>query len=153
VSADWVARGTALGSGVVAIMSLGWNVIAWRRQGPLVKVLAACAGRGDQMKVSGRIANLGRFDAHIESATFRWLASAQGNTVPKRLSCDLPATHIQGMTLPLPLASQTGHEFTVIDLEGIDLGLAVALHDRRQVTLTFCSASGKQAKRTIKYVK
>jgi hypothetical protein len=51
----------------------------------------------------------------------------------------------------MPLAAQAGHEFTVIDINGIDLGLAVALHDRRLVKLIFQSASGKVAKRTIKY--
>jgi hypothetical protein len=153
MGADWVARGTAIGSGTVAIMSLGWNIIAWRRQGPMVKVRATCAGRGDQMKISGRIYNSGRFDAQIESATFRWLSWSGSNSAPRKLTCELQANHVQGITLPLPLPAESGHEFTVIDLNGVDPGLMVALHDARSATLTFRSASGKHAKTRIKYEK
>jgi len=106
------------------------------------------------MKISGRISNSGRFDAHIDSATFNWRSSPEGSVAgSKALSCDLSADHIQGIALPLHLPAQTGQEFAVTDLREVDLGLAVALHDRRLVTLTFRTASGKKAKARIKYAK
>lgn len=154
MSADWVARGTAIGSAAVAVASLGWNVVAWRRQGPVLRVRATCTGRGNDMQISGSVRNTGRFDAHIQRAEFRWMASsgASGSGGPT-VSCDLPADHIDGLNLPAPLLAQAGCEFTVTDLNGIDLGLSVALHDRRPVTLKFHTASGKTAKGKVKYKK
>src|SRR2546430_11148269 len=82
---DWVARATAIGSAAIALTSLGWNIFAWRRQGPVIRLRATCTGRGDQMKISGRIFNQGRFDAQVESGSFQWRSSAQapaGGVVP-----------------------------------------------------------------------
>jgi hypothetical protein len=154
VSADWVARGTAIGGGGIALLSLGWNVIAWRRQGPVVKVQATCSGRGADMKISGSIRNEGRFDAHIERAWLGWLSSSTtANTSGRPLSCPLPPTHLQGASLPQSLPAQTGSEFTVVDVSAIDPGLNVALHDHRDVTLAFRTASGRTAKARIRYAK
>jgi hypothetical protein len=154
LGADWVARGTAFGGAAVALASLGWNITAWYRQGPVVKLRVTCSGRGAQMKISGRVTNTGRFDARIESASLHWTSSPQsGNALvpPTSLWCELLADHIEGLTLGQPLPAQSGEEFVINDINGIDLGLAVALHDRRHVTLAFRTASGRKAKKTIKY--
>jgi hypothetical protein len=46
MDADWVSRGIAIGAATVALVSLGWNIVAWRRQGPVLRLRAKCAGRG-----------------------------------------------------------------------------------------------------------
>jgi hypothetical protein len=141
-----VARGTAIGSAVAAFSSLGWNIFAWVRQGPVLRLRASCAGRGDKMKISGRISNSGGTDAHLESGLFRWEPG-----LFKELTCPLPADHLEGMTLPTTLAVQTAREFTVFDLSGIDPGLAAHLHNRRLATLRFKTQSGKVTSAGIKY--
>jgi hypothetical protein len=154
--ADWVARGIAIASTVIAAASLTWNVIAWRRQGPVIKVRATCTGRGDDMEITGSLSNKGRFDARIQAATLTW-ASFQTN--PATLSgrtmirIDLSPDRITGINLEdaAPLVAQSGTEFTVTRVASIDPGLTVALHDRRQVILTFRTATGKTAKTTVKY--
>jgi hypothetical protein len=104
------------------------------------------------MKISGRIVNVGRLDAHIEGAVFRWNSSSDDGLMRvTALACGLPDDHVQSMTLPLALPAQTGSEFSVVDLNGVDLGLAVALHDRRNVALVFRTASGKSIRGRIKY--
>jgi hypothetical protein len=153
MDADWVARGTALSSTAISFLSLGWNAVVWRGQGPIVKVRASCGGRGDQMKISGRLYNSGRSGAVIEGAEFAWLSSAGGNSTAKRLSCQLPPGNVGGIAFPLSLPAGTGHEFTITDIKSIDLGLEVALHDARWTRLTFRSASNRRARGVVKFRK
>jgi hypothetical protein len=103
------------------------------------------------MRISGSIRNMGRFQAHVEKARFGWRSSSESNSASKPLSCELPTEHVLGATLPLELPAQTGQEFTVVDLGGVDLGLSVALHDRRSVSLAFHTATGKKARAMIRY--
>jgi hypothetical protein len=70
VTVDWVARGIAIAGVVLALLSLAWNIFAWRRQGPALKVKAKCTGRGSAMTVAGSIRNIGRFDAQLDTAMF-----------------------------------------------------------------------------------
>ncbi len=76
---DRVARGTAIGSATIALGSLGWNIAAWWRQGPVLKVSATCRGRSPEMKLSGRIWNIGRGEARVERAQFAWEVSTQAS--------------------------------------------------------------------------
>ena len=146
MGADGVARGTAIGSAVAAFSSLGWNIFAWVRQGPVLRLRATCTGRGDRMRISGRISNSGGTDAHLESAWFHW-----SYRMFQRLRCPVPADHIDGMTLPMTLATQRACEFDVIDLSGIDPGLAALLHSRRLAILRFRTQSGKVTSAGIRY--
>jgi hypothetical protein len=116
-------------------------------------VRATCSGRGDTMKISGTIRNVGRFDSNIERATFQWPASPEGSmgTQPRRLSSEVRDDYILGLKLPMPLPGEAGSEFSIINLRDVDLGLAVALHDRRAVTLTFHTASGRKGSGKVRY--
>jgi hypothetical protein len=152
--ADWVARGIAIASATIAAASLAWNIVAWRRQGPVLTVRAACTGRGNDMKITGSLSNKGRFDAYIQNATVTW-ASAQSSSSTwsgkTMIRIDVPASQLTGITLGTSLPAQSGAEFAVTQVADIDTGLSVALHDRRQVILAFRTATGKMAKRTVKY--
>lgn len=147
---DWVARWIAIGSSLIAIASLMWNIIAWQRQGPVVRFKARCEGRKSDMKISGRIFNRGRFDAQIERVQILWYAQL-GGSASRPVSADVPSDHIEGISLPLSLPAQKGHEFTIVNLEIIDPGLNVALHDFRDVRLIFRTASGKSVKSRVTY--
>jgi hypothetical protein len=137
------------------VASLAWNVISWKRQGPLIRVQATCSGRGPAMKITGIVRNKGRFDATLESAWFRWLAAPQGTGAgasPGRpIQVAIPAANIADMTLSSPLPAESGTEFTITGIGQIDLGLEVALHDRRQVAIMITTASGRQTKKVIRY--
>jgi hypothetical protein len=140
---DWWARGIAIGAAVIALVALGWNVFSWWKTGPVLKVRATCEGRGDQMRITGRLTNTGRASAHIDGAQFAWhAASPRGSAPGAALRWDLSADRITGITFGQELAAHDGHEF-VIDLDGMDVGLSVALHDRRRVRLSFFTASGR----------
>jgi len=65
---DWVARGIAMAGVVIALASLGWNMFAWRGQGPAIKAMAKCSGRGPDC-IEGSVTNIGRFDAELDRAT------------------------------------------------------------------------------------
>jgi hypothetical protein len=146
---DWVARGIAIVGIVIALFSVGWNIFAWRRQGPVLKLKAKCAGRGNRMAIAGRISNIGRSDAQIENGMFQWLAPTGSGS--RKLHCNLPEDNIRGMTLPLSLLADKGTEFKIDLAIAIDQGLSSALHDQRPVTLTFRTATGRKAKGKIKY--
>jgi hypothetical protein len=152
VHADWVARGIAIAAAAIAAASLAWNVIAWRRQGPVIRVRAVCTGRGDDMKITGGLSNKGRFDAYIQAATITWASFQSSSTISgARIQVDVPPAQLTGITLGKSLPAQTGAEFTVTQVASIDPGLSVALHDRRQVAIAFRTATGKTAKRIVKY--
>jgi hypothetical protein len=146
---DWVARGIAIAGLVIALFSVCWNIFAWRRQGPVLKLKAKCSGRGNQMAIAGRISNIGRSDAQIEKGMFEWMAPTGGGS--RKIRCDLPDDNIRSMTLPLSLASEKGTEFKIDLAIAIDQGLSSALHDHRLVTLIFRTATGRRAKARIKY--
>lgn len=152
--ADWVARGIAIAGAAVAAAALAWNIIAWRRQGPVIRVRAVCTGRGHAMKITGSLSNKGRFDAYIQGAVLRW-ASFQSNPAigssGNMIQVDVPSGQLVGIAAGASLPAQSGVEFTVEQVADIDPGLSVALHDRRQVSLAFRTATGKRAKRTVKY--
>ena len=146
---DWVARGIAMAGVVIALASLGWNVFAWRRQGPAIQLKAKCSGRGADMVVGGNVRNIGRFDSELENARFSWRIQDK-----MRLpSCGVPAKNITGITFPQPLPAEKGMEFEIADLRDLDLGLQSALHDQRVVYLTFQTASGRKAKKTVRYAR
>ena len=68
-----------------------------------------------------------------------------------RLSLWVPGEFIEGITFGMTLTAQSGHEFTVPRIPDVDPGLSVALHDRREVTIGFTTATGKRARKKIKY--
>jgi hypothetical protein len=145
---DWVARGIAIAGISIALLSLGWNVFAWRRQGPVLRLKAKCSGRGNRMAITGRISNIGRSDAQVETGMFEWIASSGSS---RKIRCDLPEDNIRGMTLPLLLAAEKGTEFKIDLAIAIDQGLSSALHDQRHVTLIFRTATGRKAKGNVRY--
>ncbi len=151
---DWVARSIAIAGAAIAAASLAWNIIAWRRQGPVIKVSATCTGRGDDMKIMSSLSNKGRSDAYVQGATLTWassqsnLGTSSGRTM---IHVDLLQDRITGIALGASLPAQRGAEFAVTQVASIDPGLSVALHDRRQVILKFRTATGRTAKRTVKY--
>jgi hypothetical protein len=147
---DWVARGIALAGLVMSVVSLAWNIYAWRRQGPALKVKAKCTGRGPAMTLAGTITNVGRFDAQLEKATFAWVIPPPGNS-STRLTCDVPDRLITGLTLPQSLPAEKGAEFKIVSLRDLDPGLEVALHDHRAAQLVFHTASGRKGSGSIKY--
>jgi hypothetical protein len=151
---DWVARGIAIAGIAIALFSLGWNIFTWRRQGPVLKLKAKCSGRGSDMTIAGRISNIGRLDAQIETGMFEWLVPGTGSGTPSspiKLRCDLPSANIQGITLPHSLSAEKGTEFKVDLASQIDPGLTSALHDHRDVYLIFQTATGRKAKGKINY--
>jgi hypothetical protein len=152
VEADWWARGIAIAGWATAAAALGWNILSWRRQGPVIKVRAVCSGRGDDMKVSCSVRNQGRFDAHIERISVGWAASpASGQTRGAVIVLGLTPEHIEGVTVAFPLAAQTGKEFTVVGIAKFDPGLSAALHDRRDASVAVLTASGKWARGRVRY--
>jgi len=62
---DWVARGIAMAGVVIALASLGWNMFAWRGQGPAIKAMAKCSGRGPDC-IEGSVQIL---DASMQNST------------------------------------------------------------------------------------
>jgi hypothetical protein len=151
---DWVARGIATAGIVIALFSVGWNIFTWRRQGPVLKLKAKCSGRGNDMTIAGRVSNIGRLDAQIETGMFEWTVpgtSSGPSGSPIKLRCDLPSANIQGMTLPYSMSAEKGTEFKVDLVSQLDQGLTSALHDHREVYLIFRTATGRRAKGKIKY--
>jgi hypothetical protein len=152
MNADWWARGIAIAGLVVAAVSLGWNVFMWRRQGPVLRVKATCTGRGSEMKISGIIRNVGRYDAQIDRVWVQWTSTSPGGTASgQQISTWIEAEHISGVTLKMELPAQRGYEFTVTGIYEIDRGLDAALHDRRRAQIGFVTATGKKAGGTIRY--
>ena len=142
----------AIVGAATGIASLGWNMIAWRRQGPALVGEAKVVGRGDQMIITGRLRNVGRMDATVNKITLSWLSPAGSwATRPARLRIELVDGHLKGMDIPHPLPAQAGTEFTIADIEAIDPGLYLALHDGREATIRFITASGAEARAKIKY--
>jgi hypothetical protein len=137
------------------ITSLVWNIVSSQRQGPVIKISATCSGRGEEMKVSGTIRNAGRFPANLDAMTFEWPTAASqsyggGGT---RIRSAIPPANIEGIEIPGPMPAESGSEFTISGIDKIDIGLSIALHDRRGVVLRVQTAAGKRAKKSIKYAK
>jgi hypothetical protein len=135
LTVDVVARGIAIAGLVIAILSLTWNIFSWRRQGPTLRIKASCTGRGATMTVSGSVRNIGRLNTDLENVSVSWTKGGApfGYYVPHRF--------IKGLTLPQSLPAENGTEFKIINLRDIDPGLEAALHDRRNVGLTFYGSS------------
>jgi hypothetical protein len=137
----------AIVGATTGIASRGWNMITWRRQGPALKAKAEVVGRGDQMVITGSLRNVGRLDATVTKIILGWLSTA-GRRVRIELA---PDGHLTGMDIPHPLPAQAGTEFTITDIEAIDPGLYLVLHDSRPVAIIFITATGTEAKAQIKY--
>jgi hypothetical protein len=151
VQPDWVARGIALGASAIALVSLGWQVYSWRRTGPVVKVRATCTGRGKDMTLGGTVVSAGRAEARVVRASFEWFAwSSGGGSATRKVTCPLPADHLDGIAFPLVMPVQTDYEFSVKDLATVDPGLWAALHESRPVKIVFHQPTGR-AGATIKY--
>lgn len=103
------------------------------------------------MKISGTVHNEGRFDAQIESCHVVWHAFSEKSSTGRRLSIEIPDANIDGVTPRMSLPAQAGFEFTVTGISDADPGLSAALHDRRAVTIGFRTATGKWARRRVKY--
>jgi hypothetical protein len=43
--ADWVARGIAIADAASSFGAIAWNVISWRRSGPVLKAAVVVSGR------------------------------------------------------------------------------------------------------------
>jgi hypothetical protein len=101
------------------------------------------------MSIGGYVRNIGRFDSKLESASFSWRLKDKWR-LP---SCDVPALNIEGIVFPQPLPAEKGVEFKVKDLNNLDLGLQSALHDQGTVYVTFQTASGRKAKKKVRYAR
>ena len=141
------------------IAALAWNIISFRLEGPLISIRATCSGRGADLKIAGTVRNRGRFDANLESAWLCWsgppkqIVRSPGSPtwVASAMSVEIPSTNITNLTIPGLLPAENGQEFVITDIEPIDIGLTVALHDRRVVVFEIRTASGRRVKKTIRY--
>ncbi|MGC4744661.1 hypothetical protein ACLQ28_03195 [Micromonospora sp. DT201] len=66
---DWVARGTALLSLLVALVGLGWQWYSWRRNGPHLYIRAASEAAGP---LTIAVFNRGRADVEIGLISVQW---------------------------------------------------------------------------------
>jgi len=154
VEPDWVARGIAIFGSTVALVALGWNIYAWRRQGPVIRVSEAiCSGRGQQMSISTKGHNGGRFDTNIAKVSLRWRGSSTTNaTAARTFSCNVPAGHIAGLTgFPKAVPAETNFELVIAGLQELSPSLEVALHERRWADVLVHTPSGRRARKRIKY--
>ncbi|MGB3440830.1 MAG: hypothetical protein WBA97_18940 [Actinophytocola sp.] len=151
MAADWLARVIAIGGAMLAAASLLWNIVAWRRQGPVVRVEATCSGRGNEMKIQGRIFNKGRLDAQVIRVSAGWgISSENVRFGPK---ADISAKYVNGLNFPMLIEAQRGYDFTIEPIPEVDAGLSSALHDNRSAQLRFHTASGRVARAKIKFDK
>jgi len=100
----------------LSVVSLGWQVIAWRRGGPVVQVsqglMPAHVGGGDELRVVVR--NLGRF-----ATTVDWCSFLVGDTkVRPDVVVVLPET-LDGAE-PFPFRLE-GHSSQIILFDAADL--------------------------------
>lgn len=141
---------------VTGVASLAWNVMSFRRQGPVIKVQATCIGRGPAMKITGTVRNTGRLDAALGPARFEWdaplrgVAAWTGLTSPPAITAMIPQANITNLLFGDPLPAASGREFVISDVGQIDPGLGVALHDQRRVKLIITTAS-KAVRKPVKY--
>jgi hypothetical protein len=99
---DWVARGLAIGSFVVAGLTLWWSVYSKRRDWPRIEVEAKAwgpmeeHGEAEMLFVHSKIANQGASDENIQGAWFSWSSGIFRHPIRswlrrsyRRLSADL----------------------------------------------------------------
>ena len=102
---DWVARGIALGAAVIALASLAWSVISWRRQGAIVISRAIWRPGGYLNRVQLILNNRGRLDTTIETVTAEYGPSTMRIKVEiEGLFSDYHGQ--ERLTLPASLAAQ-----------------------------------------------
>jgi hypothetical protein len=142
---------------VTGVVSLAWNVISFRRQGPVIKVRATCTGRGAAMKVTGTVRNTGRLDATLAAAEFQWSPPLQGASriglswdFGPPIKVAIPQAYVTNLTFDTVLRADSGKEFVITDAGKIDPGLEAALHDHRRVAIVIRTAS-KVAMAPVKY--
>jgi hypothetical protein len=97
------------------------------------------------------LVSAGRADARVLRASFEWYSPAPGsNGGARKVSCELPADHLEDIDFPQLMPAHTEYSFSVRDLAGVDPGLWAALHENRQVRTIFHQPAGR-AGATIKY--
>ncbi len=137
-----VALVVAIVGAATGVVSLGWNVVNARQQGPVIKFSATYAGSGDAVIIYGNVRNTGRFDAYLLCAVLLW---------PKGGHIAVPPDHVTAGEIPGPLPAQRSQDFSITGVASIDPGLSAALRDYLPVQLSFVTESGQVRMRTVKY--
>jgi hypothetical protein len=109
---DWVTRGIALGAAVVALASLAWNVISWRRQGAVVALWAFWPAKESRNHIQVIVNNRGRLGTRIEAVAVGPGPVADRHSPAFRTSGTQPG-------LPISLPAQTEVDFRITSGRGV----------------------------------
>lgn len=138
----------AIVGAATGIAALGWNVITWGRQGPVVSLDAWFLPTDKGSEIYGTVWNSGRSDAHIHHFRVMWTATGSDHEETSRANVPLKNVEMRPHGGPIPANGSA--QFTIRDPDLIMGDLLATLDAGGKVILVARTGPHEEVSTTVR---